>query len=308
MLNILFHGASVTQQSGVESYFSQLQSLSEGSNFSLHKAGYGGCHFNDAGFLTIKKDILEKKFDIVFLEWNTPGSASFDVEKLEYLISTLVENSILPVFLILARVDNIIDRVLEQQINFFCSENSILKLDLRALINPKIHLRDDVHTNEIGALIYANNIIKYINKIETKKYIFLNNIKYKKNIKYQIQHYKYPIQIEQNQSLKLDLSNICDGAEIIFSLLIGPDSPYILVNKKSQLLLWDRWCHFERKNFRIIWSLGLKNDHLKYVDIEVLDLPVDYSLCERELDFIGLKKMKISDIYSINCSIDKIII
>lgn len=100
-MNFFFHGASVTQQTGIASYF-HLLSERVASSHVLTKKGYGGCHFNDAGFLTLHSDISSES-DVCVLEWNTTGLIKFDIEKLKYVAGYLLDHDILPVFLILAR-------------------------------------------------------------------------------------------------------------------------------------------------------------------------------------------------------------
>lgn len=133
----------------------------------MRKLGYGGCHLNDAGFSTIDYD-TNVPTDIVFIEWNTTALVKFDEKKIRYMAGVLLKKGIMPIFLILARSDSISPeskRKCEQQVKDFCSDNNLICLDYRYLINPEEDLRDFVHTNLSGAMKYANQIYSDLTQI-----------------------------------------------------------------------------------------------------------------------------------------------
>jgi hypothetical protein len=303
MTNILLHGASVTQQGNESSYFEQLlKVVNPATSLNLRKKGYGGCHFHDAGFLTIDTD-TDEPTDICILEWNTTGQGWFDENKLTYVAGKLMSKKIMPIFLILARADTInANRKSEDQILDFCSKNKILCLDYRNLINPQIDLRDNVHTTEQGA-------IKYAQKLYGDLLAFLGVFN-----KESIQLLKFPnyrinpmrdlaICMIEGDSCIIKLRDISSGAHVIIETVHGPSSGIVDVNNgEFRVCIWDQWSHFERPGFVII-AEKITEFEQGSSSIRLVVLPdlVDYSSCQREFSFGGKKELKIKGIFGINC-------
>ena len=303
-MNFFFHGASVTQQSGASSYFDIL-SRRIGSSHNLNKKGYGGCHFNDAGFLTLRTD-LPNLVDVCVLEWNTTGLNEFNLSKLDFVVGYLLDRKVFPVFLILARKDNFFaPRVCDLQILKFCSDKNILCLDYRNKINPELHLRDIVHTNELGAAVYAQNLFldlfssfDYMNEyaplISSYRNFLIDS------------HRGLILDALEGDRVIIELDEISNGSQVIFEVLIGPYSPVVDINGFSKICFWDRWCHYERSSFKAI-SIDISelkfNNHLI---LSILSDVIDYSDCAREFSFGGLKILKIRGVHGVDCLVNRI--
>ena len=146
-LNILAFGASVTQQGGEQGYITHAKN----EFCKIKQVGIGGCHFNDAGYYLLDEAIGEASFDLCLLDWNSTWLESFDQNRLESIVKRLLARRILPVFAILPTKLNSTVRPSELLIIEFCGKHCIPLIDLRPGIDLDIMLRDDYHTNEIGA-------------------------------------------------------------------------------------------------------------------------------------------------------------
>lgn len=150
-------------------------------------------------------------------------------------------------------------------------------------------IRDSVHTTELGASKYSEIIFQEYNKIYSSITIPLTVIKTKYcDIK--------KIIINKQFYDKLDLSGNC--TIIGFNIIIGPNSGYIKNNDK-EYLLWDIWCHYERK------STKMSNININgKTTFEVLQKKVNYSNCARQYDFSKIKfELNILSIYYIGESL-----
>jgi len=303
-MNFFFHGASVTQQAGVSSYFEMLKERVNGAH-DLSKKGYGGCHLDDAGFVNLHSDI-SSEIDVCILEWNTTGLERFDHEKLRYMVGFLMEKNIAPIFLILAKFDNITNpRPCDLQVLDFCSEYNILCLDYRGKIDPAIHLRDGVHTNEIGAKVYADSLyLDLFCKIDFFESYAPRAFDYKNF--FIDSHRDLIIDAPEGARVVIEFDSVSENPQIILEVVVGPYSPLVDANSLQRICFWDRWCHYERPSFKAI-SLGVQvvNVVAKF-NLNVLSDVIDYSDCAREFSFDGEKILKIRSVHGIGCSIRNI--
>lgn len=309
MLNILFHGASVTEQNHETSYFHQLQLLCQRRpDLILRKKGYGGRHLNDAGFLTIGYD-TEYVTDICFLDWNSTGLDFFDDDKLKYIIGTLLDKKIVPIFLIFARADSLdglSNRRSESQIIKFCDKYEIPLLDLRNAVSVKDDLRDVVHTNINGALKYANLIFSYLTKFDVNSFKCINFFYPKFSINRILD---VNGDYEVGRRILMIFDNVCENSHLIVETIHGPSSGLIDVNKGHQKIsIWDVHSHYERPGHVILTRDFMSyDDHLFSVELLVLSDEIDYSKCTRPFDFEGIKDFKIRGLYCINCNFINIV-
>ena len=157
-VKIHIHGASVTAQNGTDGYFNALTELIKGNEkFTIHlsRTAYGASHFDLAGYFFLE-DIFNWRPDFCLLEWCTTSAKSFDEIKLQNVISRLVRNNIIPVWLILPRADDVAaQRKIVAQARATSTLYKLPFIDLSDLISDDIDasliLRDVVHTNRNGA-------------------------------------------------------------------------------------------------------------------------------------------------------------
>lgn len=305
-INVLIHGASVTQQKFETSYFEQILKLDiHAGRFNFFRKAYGGCHFDDAGFLTLASDLNEfDSLDVCLLEWNTTGLSKFDPEKLKYVVGTLVNRKIVPIFLILAREDTVASsRECELQVLKFCQDFGVLCFDYRTLISPFSDLRDVVHTNLSGAVKYAQRLYTDLLNISECLYkCFGSEFLYKK---YEIFSMRgVSLDVLEQKKLEIVFSEIGDLSQVVLEVVRGPSSPIILINGRNTFSVWDEWCHFERPGF-ITVSRNVK-ENLGLLEIRVLSDAIDYSKCRREFSFSGIKELKVRGVHGVNCKPENI--
>lgn len=309
-INILFQGASVTQQEGESSYFYHVQKLFESNrNFVLHKKGYGGSHLGDAGFFNIDSD-TKIPLDLCFLEWTTTAASKYDIKKLCYVVNLLLKKNILPIFLILARSDNItinINRECERQVIDFCNQHKIPYLDYRYMIDINNDLRDITHTKTSGAVKYANSLFIDIpiifNKYKNIQLSCINSPLYK------IKSFEdVSFEVKEGLSCRLFFSDILINSEVGIKTIHGPSSSMISINNGyRKICVWDIYSHYDRPGYLTISKNFIKlNDNIGFINIEVLPDLIDYSNCKRTFDYTGNKVLKIDAIYSVNCILRKI--
>ena len=231
-MKVFFHGASVTQQGQDDAYIVKLKNLLS-TDIEIISKGYGGCHFSEAGVLTIAEDLDELSgVDVCVLEWNTTVLSHFKLEDLHYVVNVIATRNILPVFLILARLETIEnDRESESIVINFCKKNKLPLLDLRNGITAS-DLRDEVHTSETGALKYAYEIQSWLQNIDLNYYLNRfkelspenqRNVRIYKNVN---------ITAFAGQTITIFVEKISQNSSITAEIIKGPNSGYINIESE----------------------------------------------------------------------------
>ena len=174
--------------------------------------------------------------------------------------------------------------------------------------------KDHTHTTKAGSQIIANYIAKILSKIfksnrtlpESKqniKPIYLDNysdtsIVYLdesflanqrnyskglcsdkvKNHQSKNKDYQY-FEIDSNNNFQFQIQ----GELIGLMVIVGRDSGIIEVsanNQSDQVMLWDKWCHYDRFTTVI---LAKNYSQMTEIKITITDEPIDYSTCRREI-------------------------
>ncbi len=297
-MRVLFHGASVTGQGGEDSYFHWLER--DLPQFSLSKRGYGGCHFNDAGFLTIDRDTSQLP-DVCVIDWNTTAQSWFDPVKLAFVAGILLKKGVYPVFAIFASESNLQEeRASERQVIDFCAEHNLPCWDFRSAISPALHFRDTVHTNTTGAKLYSALLTDHLTGLTIRPaHVDLPQIAVNPWADEQID-------VAETHTAVLTISRTGPAPEIIAHLIHGPSSPIIDVNGQ-RCCIWDEWSHYERPGYVTLWSSTLWNSDVEnQIAIQVLPDAIDFSTCRRPLTYDGAKVLKLRGLYAINCTIDNV--
>lgn len=305
-MKIFFHGASVTQQGQSDSYLVNLKSLLP-AEFEVISKGYGGCHFSEAGVLTLANDLDNlTDVNVCVLEWNTTVLSSFKEEDLFYVLNVILQRRILPVFMILARLETIkSDRDSEISVASICRKFNIPLLDFRDDV-CEADLRDEVHSSESGALKYANKLYNWLLNLDVNYQLALigNNIPFvNRNI------YLYDdieCQAEAGRSIVIAIKNISSYASLSIVIEKGPNSGYVKFDSRV-FNLWDSWCFYNRPYFMFLKEFqtsDINGSTSEELIIDVLDQPVDYSTCRRpDFNFDGVVILKVISIYATNCEV-----
>jgi len=271
-MKIACFGASVTQQgNGYVDY------LSKKFNCDVKKFGYGSQHLNGAGICYIN-DVLECKPNICFIDWFSTGWNRGDDSTIDYL-NTIVykfsKSSCKLIFLFLPRDDHDKRKHFYSFLKNYLISKKLFYIDINDYVkyNDKI-CRDNVHTTNEGAKLYADIIYDEYKKSSNNITIFKNYTKTR---------YCDIKKLNINKCFKKYM--VIDGEYEIITceLTIGPNSGYIKVNN-DRILLWDEACHYKRKNTKID-GINIKGE----TKIEVLQDKVDYSSCRRDYDFSNIE-------------------
>jgi len=311
-MKIVFYGASVTHQSGDSGYTSHVFDFLNKNNILFEKISYPACHFNDAGYF-FSKSIVDSVSDYVVFEWNTTGMSQFDDDKFKAVIYSFIRANITPCFLILPRINTTIingevyTRISEKQIIEFASENSFPLLDLRGINDLSQLLKDEVHTNDLGARVYGDLIVDWINGFINKKYS-LKSIEFTLPFKESsVSLLDYGINFFEFFRIKLVKTGYLP--EIGITGLVGPYSPVVSIKINnspiSNFSFFDPWCYYQR---RMTISMINKDSLGKYVDgelleilIEVLEVPPNYAISNStnfsipDKKFVNLETLIICD-------------
>jgi len=302
MKKIAFYGASVTAQTGGSSYFEKLANLNTSYIFS--RLSFPSSQFNNAGFFNSGE--IKKKLnpELCFLEWSTTGEGLYDFERLIFVIKNLIFEKIIPTFLILPQKSNFNhNRGSENQIYAINEEYKIPILDLRYLVNEKNFtqiLRDDCHTTEVGAGLYADEIIKFIENYNQNNILNIDHPSF-----FDIKIYDVEQTVENTNSIKINYNILDLNAEICVKHTIGPYSPVIIISSNGMKLyeksIFDQWCYFERENFTTLINGDALNKGNGSLIIKFANFDPNYAITKTQEAFVDTaKKLKIDKVYTLN--------
>jgi hypothetical protein len=255
-MNILFFGASVTQQSGKSGYVPIFKKIIEDNKFddNVIQKGYGSMHLNDAGICKIDS-IIDEKPNLCFLDWTSTGLIIVDKASLFQYLDTIVRKLMLIksqiCFLLLDRLEMCRNRLLMyDNVKEYCTLYKVHFIELYNNTNINELLRDTVHTNELGAQFYADKI-----------YNFYLNHKMTQNITYTDTDIPNENRYSKIKTLPLnkeihDEINMIGSFEIIgIFQKIGNFSGIVEIIRNNEKCykfnIWDQWCHFTRDNIKI---------------------------------------------------------
>lgn len=258
-MKILFYGASVTAQKGASGYVSRVRDFLDTEGYEIEGFGIGACHLDDAGFYNADQ-VINKKPDLCLLEWNTTGLGEFNKLKLQTILINFTKANIALGFMIFPRkkTNAISNRVAETQIIDICKDNNIPLLDIRDKVSLEENLRDDVHTNEFGAELYAQLISDWI--IKTNFRVIHPSVNWKALPG--VVNHNFECEIVKRQNLHLNFTQDNSSFyEIVFEIIVGPSIVDLIIfenanfSKKSFI---DRWCYYDRTMYYTIWKSNKK--------------------------------------------------
>jgi hypothetical protein len=327
-VSALVYGASVSEQSGEQGYFSNLleylTTVGGSTKYLLSRLTFPSAHFNDAGFVHLD-DIILLSPKILIFEWLTTGEDRFDQDKLNYFFSKILKSGIFPIVVDLPRLDSIENRRPNHfQIKKLASEFSIPFIDVTGEVRTRgLNIlditRDGVHTNQIGAEIYSksiadvllNNMMSHLTQRPTRFPLSLDSLRVSR--------------VGIGSGLSCGASNAislkihptfvseCYRVEIYSYVILGPFSPILEISSScsgeiAELALFDQWCHYERRAFRALCP------PLQIADSVALPITMNIRVSEKTPQYELVKVpgfnppaerhfRLIQAIYSVNCSL-----
>jgi hypothetical protein len=309
-MKLILYGASVTQQGGESGYSTH---LIKSSHFTCTRQfGIGGCHFNDAGYYLLEEAINSEGFDVCVLDWNSTWLGTFDQFRLASVVNRLLSNNILPVFAILPTNLNVNVRQSEDLVTQFSRHHGIPCIDLRLGFDRHLMLRDDYHTNEIGARAIAESLEKFLCSLDVSS-ILASLVPLPLDAVDAPKITIYPLNkiLKSGENLSVDIRrvNTNQPVDITIDMTIGPFSSFMGMShdgvKVTTYQIWDMWCHYERrKMYQIITSHSYISIPSK-LDLYIEPGIVDYSVCRRSnFSFAGEHELRINRVYSTNLSLN----
>jgi hypothetical protein len=293
-MNISFFGASVVQQRHDSGFVIQFNKLIKDNslNFNVIQNGFGSMHLFDAGICKIKY-IINQNPNICFISWLSTGYLTENREELFTYLDVIVRKLMLInckiCFLLLDRTDICEKRlIMYKNVIEYSKIYNLHYIELYNNSNKEELLRDDAHTNEMGAIFYASKIYNYFTKYMIRS---PNN------------YTTIPLENEYSNIRTLDVNKDIDNEIILkgnFKIIgiyqkIGNFSGVIEITKDTEVYkytIWDQWCHFERNNIKIAidWS--------KEVKLKILQESFDTQSCKHDINFDKFEKyMYIHEIF-----------
>lgn len=263
-VTISFYGASVTQQAinrngEMVGYVPHTKKIVEKKHseyeFVFHQLGFGSNHFDDAGYLYFSK-LLETSPDIVFLDWHTTGLAKFDSVKYDYIIEKLLEKNCVVVNLILPR-KGCSERENIKQSRWY-QEKGVKQVNFYQLLDEQEIdkcLRDVVHTNQYGGVMYGKIISKVIEGMLQAKQIDKDDgevIAPLQNAQKTPEVSSFALQrdLQEDETMLVTYKPTAEQVRFFCESTVGPFSPILDIayeNKKQTIMLIDQWCSYERE-------------------------------------------------------------
>ncbi len=343
-MKVVCFGASVTAQSTnhstgeVTGYVDALISLyhSENSSVEFSRIAAGSSHFNEAGFLLFDT-VLESNPDIVIFDWHTTSSDVWNQKLVDAVYWKIKQSTVYFLIAIFPRRTNIANGTVPFSVKQIEKYSTLANLDILNFygnhdigIHIASYLRDEVHTNSLGAVAYAKEIKKVLDAI-TPKLRFSSSEPRHSSIGSErnptgnqspshapgfdtgLAEDRLKIQSDRLQLLQkirsVSFSIMPDKSFgeliLVFHHTVGPFSPVVLVKSDSGMCLskslWDPYCHYSRKTFQKVFSGHTINLPCATFTIEIVSHLPDYSTCRRDYDFSSVTEryMDIDSIYVI---------
>ena len=295
MKNIVFYGASVTQQSGQSGYVPRFKNIIdlEQNKYNIIQKGYGSMHLNDAGIVKID-NIINENPHYCFLDWFSTGLIITNKLNLyiylDVIVRKLMLNNSQICFLLIDRTDMCNNRlIMYNHIKEYCKLYKLHLIEIYNDTNVNDLLRDTIHTNELGANLYANKIYEYfVNNMVNTNIVYTNmpNENNFFNIK--------TLQVNQEIHDEINIEGQFEIIGIFQKIGIFSGIVEILRDDKNsyKYMIWDQWCHYTRDNIKL--SIPISNK----VKIKVLQDTFDTTSCKSNIDFSKCNKyMYIYEIY-----------
>jgi hypothetical protein len=262
-LNILFYGASVTQQNidlngnevGFVPAFKKLAANLPELDLTIHQRGYGGVHLNDAGLIYLT-DAIKLDPDVVFLDWHSTAINIFDERIYSYIQRTLLAKHIKVINLIVPRRSCIgkPERPNILQARGYQQEGSRF-LNLYDYLGNEIDIslctRDEVHTTPTGAKVYAKIIFDFLLKLLNSDRLLdkgKSSPPPKNLFSFNVNSFDLRCEINEQNKLYIEVEQ-GSKIQLFADVLVGPFTPIldIICGGCFSLSLMDSWCYYERK-------------------------------------------------------------
>ncbi len=265
-------GASVTAQAANHAtgeqtgYAPNLKNLLEKdfSDLDFIVTSAGSSHFDQAGYCLLPQ-VLKGNPDILIIDWHTTGLGEFNNQLWQAAIQQIKQAGIPTLIVLFPTRDtfqNETERPNVKQARDIAG-GCVRLLESTAFVgfNPEIHLRDAVHTTPVGAVFYAQLLLKTINEmLGANDSLSLQN--------YSESDGTQPIVKVPSVSqlfvgedfipcvdihIECDFDSTIETPCLILDHEIGPFSPVVEFSRdgcrKRLISLWDPWCHWTRQSY-----------------------------------------------------------
>ncbi len=295
-MKICFFGASVTEQHYNSGYVIQFKNTVEKNNIKnleIVQKGFGSMHLCNIAISKID-EIINDKTNCIFIDWFSTWYIETDVNELNKLLDSIIRKLMLIkcniCFLLFDRIDMCENRLkMYENIINYANKHCIHYISMYNNENVKELIRDDVHTNEIGANYYSTIIYNY----------FINKMYHISNISYN----NIPNENEYSFVKTMKINKIFYDKFVLignFKLIglfqkVGRSSGIVNIRindlDKLSFNIWDTWCYYDRNSIRIDkLHMPIFKNYINKIEIEVTQNNFDTSLAKKNIDFTVYKK------------------
>lgn len=280
-------GASVTaQKQGYVYYLSKL------FNANIDSFGYGSNHISDAGICMID-DVIKKQYSHCFIDFFNTGLKNVNdllKEYIDTIVYKFTKANCKLVFLFFPINDYSDRKPYYTFVKQYLDSNMLYYIDINdTVLYESKYCRDDVHTTDQGAQKYAEIIY---NVFQKNKHKIILPAKTKKTIYCDIKK----MHIDRTFKKYVNFEGNC--RIIGFYVNKGPKSGIVYVNN-VKFIIWDKWCHYDRKGFSISCTVDGK------LECIISQEKIDTSNCARQFTQPDEKELTIFDIYYIDLNSNK---
>lgn len=308
-MRLILYGADQTQQVGDSGYVTHL--IKSDSFSYTRQYGIGGCHFNNAGYYLLEEALNSEDFDVCILDWNSTWLDTFDQFRVTSVVNRLLSKNILPVFAILPTKLNAVVRPSEDLVTQFAKYHGIPCLDIRPGFDRQLMLRDDYHTNEIGARKIAETLEKFLCCLDVSSILAslaLPPLDAADEPIIAIHPLNKTLILGEKFSIDIERKNVNQPVDITIDMTIGPFSSFMCMNhdgtKVTTYQIWDKWCHSERRKLYPLIDIPPYISTPLKLDLYIERGSIDYSVCRQSnFSFDGEHELRINRVYSTNLAL-----
>lgn len=307
-MKVCFFGASVCEQTNhhdtgdITGFITYMENNMCNSVIDeIVRVTSGSSTINDAGVAYVSK-VVSHAPDVCILDWTTPFLSTCDDASIHHIYSELLNNNIVPITIVFPRTDREQSSTdITNKLRQFTESYKLPFYDLSIRFGKELIeqlLRDSVHTNSFGAMVYGDYIFNVIKEVN------LSITDYKVREPLNSPYFVSELSTDSlnNKVTHINLKiKVLDGLPVFkFILLleqrVGPWSGILDVEINGiftqKVNNFDPWCYRERQCIKPISELEevKKIDNEILVTIKVSDNLPNYGSLTSKCDFENYRK------------------
>ena len=181
-------------------------------------------------------------------------------------------------------------------------------IDLRPGFDLDLMLRDEYHTNEVGARYIAQGVqdfLVHLDVAQSLQAVLHGATNPKDGAEIYLYEINRRLQLDDALEIELNRFDSSQSVDLTVDMTIGPFSSFMGIShdgvKVSTYQIWDLWCHYERRKLYQVIDVKAHTPIPSKLEIFVEPGIIDYSVCRRAgFTFNGAHELRIDRVYSTN--------